>query len=61
MLETLAPAGNREALDRAVAAGANAVYLGYAAFPPGPERGTSTPGSCGRRWPSRTCTMSASM
>ena len=32
MLETLAPAGNREALDRAVAAGANAVYLGYAAF-----------------------------
>ncbi|MGN1020993.1 MAG: U32 family peptidase [Aristaeellaceae bacterium] len=32
MLETLAPAGNREALDRAVAAGANAVYLGYAAY-----------------------------
>ncbi len=32
MMETLAPAGNREALDRAVAAGATAVYLGYAAF-----------------------------
>lgn len=32
MLENLAPAGNREALDRAVAAGADAVYLGYAAF-----------------------------
>ena len=31
-LEVLAPAGNREALDRAVAAGADAVYLGYAAF-----------------------------
>ena len=31
-LEILAPAGNREALDRAVAAGADAVYLGYAAF-----------------------------
>ncbi len=30
--ENLAPAGNREALDRAVAAGADAVYLGYAAF-----------------------------
>ncbi len=32
MMENLAPAGNREALDRAVAAGADAVYLGYAAF-----------------------------
>ena len=32
MLENLAPAGNREALDRAAAAGADAVYLGYAAF-----------------------------
>ena len=32
MLENLAPAGNREALERAVAAGADAVYLGYAAF-----------------------------
>ena len=31
-LENLAPAGNRDALDRAVAAGADAVYLGYAAF-----------------------------
>ena len=31
-MENLAPAGNREALDRAVAAGADAVYLGYAAF-----------------------------
>lgn len=31
-LEVLAPAGNREALDRAVAAGADAVYLGYAAY-----------------------------
>ena len=31
-LENLAPAGNREALERAVAAGADAVYLGYAAF-----------------------------
>lgn len=31
-LENLAPAGNREALDRAVAAGADAVYLGYAAY-----------------------------
>ena len=30
--EVLAPAGNREALDRAVAAGADAVYLGYAAY-----------------------------
>ena len=32
MMENLAPAGNREALDRAVAGGADAVYLGYAAF-----------------------------
>ena len=32
MMENLAPAGNREALDRAVAAGADAVYLGYAAY-----------------------------
>ncbi len=31
-LENLAPAGNREALDRAVAGGADAVYLGYSAF-----------------------------
>ena len=31
-MENLAPAGTREALDRAVAAGADAVYLGYAAF-----------------------------
>ena len=32
MMEVLAPAGNRECLDRACAAGADAVYLGYAAF-----------------------------
>ena len=32
MMETLAPAGNRESLDRAVASGATAVYLGYAAY-----------------------------
>ena len=32
MMENLAPAGTREALDRAVAAGADAVYLGYSAF-----------------------------
>ena len=32
MMEVLAPAGNRECLERACAAGANAVYLGYAAF-----------------------------
>ncbi len=32
MMENLAPAGNREALERAAAAGADAVYLGYAAF-----------------------------
>ena len=31
-MENLAPAGNREALARADAAGADAVYLGYAAF-----------------------------
>ncbi len=31
-LENLAPAGDRECLERAVAAGADAVYLGYAAF-----------------------------
>ena len=31
-MEILAPAGNREALERAAAAGADAVYLGYAAF-----------------------------
>ena len=31
-MEILAPAGNREALERAEAAGADAVYLGYAAF-----------------------------
>ena len=31
-MENLAPAGNREALERADAAGADAVYLGYAAF-----------------------------
>jgi len=31
-MENLAPAGNREALERADAAGADAVYLGYSAF-----------------------------
>lgn len=31
-MEILAPAGNREALERAEAAGADAVYLGYSAF-----------------------------
>ena len=31
-MENLAPAGSREALERAVAAGADAVYLGYQAF-----------------------------
>ena len=31
-MENLAPAGNRAALERAEAAGADAVYLGYAAF-----------------------------
>ena len=31
-MELLAPAGNRKALDAAVAAGADAVYLGYTAF-----------------------------
>ena len=31
-MENLAPVGNREALERADAAGADAVYLGYAAF-----------------------------
>ncbi len=31
-MENLAPAGNWEALERAIAAGADAVYLGYAAF-----------------------------
>ena len=31
-MEILAPAGNREALERAQAAGADAVYLGYSAF-----------------------------
>lgn len=31
-MELLAPAGSREALERAQAAGADAVYLGYAAF-----------------------------
>ena len=31
-MENLAPAGNMDALKRAVAAGADAVYLGYAAF-----------------------------
>ena len=31
-MENLAPAGNRKALERADAAGADAVYLGYAAF-----------------------------
>ena len=31
-MEILAPAGSREALERAQAAGADAVYLGYAAF-----------------------------
>ena len=31
-MEILSPAGNREALERAQAAGADAVYLGYAAF-----------------------------
>ena len=31
-MENLAPAGNRAALERADAAGADAVYLGYAAF-----------------------------
>ena len=32
MMENLAPAGNRAALERANAAGADAVYLGYTAF-----------------------------
>lgn len=32
MMENLAPAGNRESLERAIAAGADAVYLGYASF-----------------------------
>ncbi|MBQ8092315.1 MAG: U32 family peptidase, partial [Clostridia bacterium] len=31
-MELLAPAGNRKALDAAIAAGADAVYLGYTAF-----------------------------
>ena len=31
-MENLAPAGNREALERAEAAGADAVYLGCGAF-----------------------------
>ena len=31
-METLAPAGNPQALDRAIAAGATAVYLGCSAF-----------------------------
>ena len=31
-MENLAPAGSMEALKRGVAAGADAVYLGYAAF-----------------------------
>ena len=31
-MENLAPAGSREALERAEAAGADAVYLGYSAF-----------------------------
>lgn len=31
-MELLAPAGNRKALDAAVAAGADAIYLGYTAF-----------------------------
>ena len=31
-MENLAPAGSRAALERAAAAGADAVYLGYAAF-----------------------------
>ena len=31
-MENLAPAGNWEALERADAAGADAVYLGYADF-----------------------------
>ena len=31
-MEILAPAGNRESLERAYAAGADAVYLGYSAF-----------------------------
>ena len=31
-MENLAPAGNREALERAIAAGADAVYLGCTAF-----------------------------
>ena len=31
-MENLLPAGNREALERAIACGADAVYLGYSAF-----------------------------
>ena len=31
-MENLAPAGNRAALERADAAGADAVYLGYSVF-----------------------------
>ena len=31
-MELLAPAGNRKALDAAIAAGADAIYLGYTAF-----------------------------
>ena len=39
-MENLAPAGNREALERADAAGADAVYLGYAAFSAQRARGS---------------------
>lgn len=60
-MENLAPAGSMEALERAVAAGADAVYLGYAAFSAGRERGTSTAPSCPRPWTTATCTGCASM
>ena len=32
MMELLSPAGNREALNAAIACGADAIYLGYTAF-----------------------------
>lgn len=56
-MENLAPAGNRAALERADAAGADAVYLGYSAFSARAGAGIST----GRSWrkPSgtRTCAI----
>ena len=53
MPELLAPAGSPEALEAALLAGADAVYLGGAQFNARINAHNLTRGSCGRPWPWR--------